>query len=188
MDPHLSSFALLPLLPPPLLILDCLFPPPPPSSPPPPVLSLALTSSPLLLSIRGPLYLSSPNVFIVAVFSGRVVVAAFVLVSHPLLHGAPRERIDERFTFSPEPTRLHSRARSVLPQFTTLRVAFCAHRCPCAVFPLPSRASFSSMIRIPPLPFPLCAPLELYLQIRSPLALPNISHLASALHRKTFLF
>lgn len=36
MDPHLSSFALLPLLPPPLLILDCLFPPPSPSSPPPP--------------------------------------------------------------------------------------------------------------------------------------------------------
>lgn len=36
MDPHLSSFALLPLLPPPLLILDCLFPPPPPLPPLPP--------------------------------------------------------------------------------------------------------------------------------------------------------
>lgn len=62
------------------LILDCSRPPSPVHPPTP---SLALTSSPLLLSIRAPpfvpstlplshsisLYLSSPNVFIVAVFS-----------------------------------------------------------------------------------------------------------------------
>lgn len=108
MDPHLFSFALLPLLPPSLLILDCLCPLSPPHS-----FSCSYVIPSTLLSIRGPLYLSSPNVFIVAVFSGHVVVAAFVLVSHPLFYGAPRERINERFTFSPESTRLHSRARAL---------------------------------------------------------------------------
>lgn len=82
MDPHLFSFALLPLLPSSLLILDCLCPLSPP------ILSLALTSSPLLLSIRGPLYLSSPNVvFIVAVFSGHVVVCPCIASS--LLRRSP---------------------------------------------------------------------------------------------------
>lgn len=55
---------------------------------PVPALSLALTSSPLLLSIRG-LSISPSNVFIVAVFLGHVV--AVVLVSHPLFSGVPHE-------------------------------------------------------------------------------------------------
>lgn len=122
--------ALPPLASPPprsLLILDCSYPLP--------ILSLALTSSPLLLSIRGPsLSLLTERFHRRRFFSGLVAVCRLSLYRILSSTGAPyearvtlrspRERINECFTLSPEVGPFaFARAQSVLP----LSAMFSAH-------------------------------------------------------------
>lgn len=106
------------------------------TAPAPPTRSLALTSSPLLLSIRGPSPISPHRTFSSSpFFLGTRLRLPFVLVSHPLFHGrsvrsarcalrSSRERINECFTLSPAGRPVCFRAReSVLP----LSTMFSAH-------------------------------------------------------------
>lgn len=144
-----------------LLILDCSRSP---------TLSRALTSSPLLLSIRGPsLYLSSPNVFIVAVFSrdsSPFAVCPCIASSLPralrtkraLLSALPWNVLTTSvLLFLRRSARLLSRARTLC--FAIIHYVFCTFCVPRSFSLFPrfyQRASFSTddfpSLRLPIVP------------------------------------